>query len=335
MRSRRTNGLLTVVALVAVAAVAGNAARGTDEFALAGVGTEPVVTVTRTPEPVVVTTDADATRRAAESRAAAAKAGADQAAAAKKAADAKTADAKAAAAKAVEDEAAARAKSATDPNAKSATDPKAKAAAAPWTVTKVVDGDTVWVARDGVSRKIRLIGIDTPESGQCGFTESSRSLRGIIGGQRVRLTAGTRDDADRYGRLLRYVDVNGVDAGLRQIKSGQAVARYDSRDGYGAHARETAYVSADAVSPKAACEQASPAASDGSSGGGSTGAGSTAAWPLAGDRHPCPQSRPVKGNEDSMIAHEPGDRYYGVTNPEQCFASMGSAVAAGFRPAKV
>ena len=178
-----------------------------------------------------------------------------------------------------------------------------------------------------------------PSPGSAGFTESSRSLRGIIGGQRVRLTAGARDDADRYGRLLRYVDVNGVDAGLRQIKQGQAVARYDSRDGYGAHARETAYLNADAVSPKAACEQASPAASDGtpdgSSGGGSTGGGSTAAWPLAGDRHPCPQSRPVKGNEDSMIAHEPGDRYYGVTNPEQCFASMGSAVAAGFRPAKV
>jgi hypothetical protein len=198
-------------------------------------------------------------------------------------------------------------------------------------VTKVVDGDTIWVSRDGVSRKIRLIGIDTPETGQCGFTESTRSLRGIIGGQQVRLTAGARDDVDRYGRLLRYVDVNGVDAGLRQIKQGQAVARYDSRDGYGAHARETAYVSADAASPKAACEQASSGAT---SGGGSTG-GSAAAWPLAGDRHPCPQSRPVKGNEDSMIAHEPGDRYYGVTNPEQCFASMSSAVAAGFRPAKV
>ena len=36
-----------------------------------------------------------------------------------------------------------------------------------------------------------------------------------------------------------------------------------------------------------------------------------------------------------MIAHEPGDRYYGVNNPEQCFTSMSSAIAAGFRPAKV
>ena len=36
-----------------------------------------------------------------------------------------------------------------------------------------------------------------------------------------------------------------------------------------------------------------------------------------------------------MIAHEPGDRYYNVTTPEQCFASMSGAEAAGFRPAKV
>ena len=225
MRSRRTNGLLTVVALVAVAAVAGNAARGTDEFALAGVGTEPVVTVTHTPAPPLATTDADATRRAAEAEAVANRAAADQAAAAKKAADAKAAAAKVAADKAA--------------RAKAAGDARARAAAALWTVTKVVDGDTIWVARAGVSRKVRLIGIDTPESGQCGFTESTRNLRGIIGGQRVRLTAGAQDDVDQYGRLLRYVDVNGVDAGLRQIKKGQAVARYDSRDGYGTHARES------------------------------------------------------------------------------------------------
>jgi micrococcal nuclease len=213
------------------------------------------------------------------------------------------------------------------------------AAARTWAVTKVVDGDTIWVSRDGVSRKVRLIGIDTPETGQCGFTESTRNLRGIIGGQRVTLTAGARDDVDRYGRLLRYVDVRGVDAGLRQIKQGFAVARYDSRDGYGRHDREAAYVAADAASPKAGC--APPGASTGTSGsavsggsGGSANGGSTGAWPLAGDQHPCPKARPVKGNENSMIAHEPGDRYYLVTNPEQCFATMSDAVAAGFRPAK-
>ena len=266
--------------------------------------TSPTTAPTTAP---TTTTDSDAAAREAQA-----------AAAATAAADAKAAEAAEAAAKAA------------DAKAKQAAADKTAAAGRTWAVTKVVDGDTIWASRDGVSRKIRLIGIDTPESGQCGYTESTRNLRAIIGGQRVTLTAGARDDVDRYGRLLRYVDVNGVDAGLRQIKQGFAVARYDSRDGYGTHAREAAYIRADAASPRAACAQPG-------TGGAGAGAGSalTGSWPLAGDQHPCPQSRPVKGNEDSMIAHEPGDRYYNVTNPEQCFATMSDAEAAGFRPAKV
>jgi endonuclease YncB( thermonuclease family) len=213
--------------------------------------------------------------------------------------------------------------------ASATTTPSAK-----WTVTKVVDGDTIWASRAGETRKIRIIGIDTPEIGQCGYSEASRNLRGIIGGRPVTLTAGARDDVDRYGRLLRYVDVNGVDAGLRQVKQGFAIARYDSRDGYGRHAREAAYVAADRTSPKAPCAAPSTVGS-GTGAPSSTGTTLTGSWPLPGDEHPCPQSRPVKGNEDSMIAHEPGDRHYTVTNPEQCFVTMAAAEAAGFRPAKV
>ena len=41
MRSRRTNGLLAVAALVALAAIGGNAARGSDEIVLAGAGAGP------------------------------------------------------------------------------------------------------------------------------------------------------------------------------------------------------------------------------------------------------------------------------------------------------
>ena len=273
--------------------------------------------------PVGVPT-ADPSVQASLDQSAADQAARDQAEAAAKAADAAEAKRKAAAA---------AAKAAKD---KAAADARAKASGATWAVTSVVDGDTIWVSRDGVSRKVRLIGIDTPESGDGCYTQATRNLRGIIGGQRVTLTAGASDDIDRYGRLLRYVDVAGVDAGLRQIKAGYAVARYDSRDGYGQHTRETAYIRADAASPAASCtSQASGGSGSGSgSGTGSTPSRSTA-WPLAGDKYPCPQARPVKGNESSMIAHEPGDRYYLITSPEQCFATMSDAIAAGFRPAKV
>jgi len=116
-------------------------------------------------------------------------------------------------------------------------------------VVNIVDGDTVDVlSSSGVEERIRVVGIDTPEQGQCGFEEAADALARLVAGQTVTLVAGARDDRDRYGRLLRYLDVGTVDAGLELIRAGHAIARYDSRDGYGRHPREGAYVAADAAS---------------------------------------------------------------------------------------
>lgn len=139
--------------------------------------------------------------------------------------------------------------------------PRPVASADPWTasgtVTAVVDGDTIEV--DG--RRVRLIGMDTPEVGACGYDEATAAMTALVGGQPVTLTAVEgRDDADRYGRLLRYVDVAGVDAGLREIELGLAVARYDGRDGYGAHPRQDLYVSADAAAADVSCPSPAPPA---------------------------------------------------------------------------
>lgn len=112
-------------------------------------------------------------------------------------------------------------------------------------VARVVDGDTLETAGGD---RVRLAGIDTPERGQCGYVEATRRLEAITKGRPVTLTAGSRDDRDRYGRLIRYVDVDGGDAGLELIEDGLAHARYDSRDGYGPHEREAEYVAADAAS---------------------------------------------------------------------------------------
>ena len=54
------------------------------------------------------------------------------------------------------------------------------------------------------------------------------------------------DDKDGYGRLLRYVRVNGRDAGLVLIRRGLATARYDSLDGYDWHPLQDRYRVADA-----------------------------------------------------------------------------------------
>ncbi len=127
-------------------------------------------------------------------------------------------------------------------------------------VVQVVDGDTVEVG--GVGR-VRLVGVDTPEVGTCGSRSAAVRLADLVLGRRVRLVAGGQGDTDRYGRLLRYVEVNGLDVGLVLVQEGRAVARYDSRDGYGSHRRERAYVDADAdIAGYVGCSPGAGAASD-------------------------------------------------------------------------
>jgi endonuclease YncB( thermonuclease family) len=108
-------------------------------------------------------------------------------------------------------------------------------------VADVVDGDTIEL---DTGRQVRVVGIDTPERGDCGYREATDNMTRMVLGRRVSLTVSD-EDTDKYGRLLRYVDVGGLDAGLRQIEDGHAVARYDSRDGYGFHPREPVYIAAD------------------------------------------------------------------------------------------
>lgn len=117
-----------------------------------------------------------------------------------------------------------------------ATDP----AQAPVTLVSVIDGDTI-VTSAGT---VRIIGIDTPERGECGYEAATASIeRALAAGDPVSLERPPgQNDRDRYDRLLRYVATeSGADVGLMQLEAGHAVARYDSRDGYPAHPREAAY----------------------------------------------------------------------------------------------
>jgi micrococcal nuclease len=76
-------------------------------------------------------------------------------------------------------------------------------------VTRVVDGDTVKIRRDGSRDTVRLIGIDTPESVkpdtpvECFAKEASRETKRLLDKERVRLVLD-REARDRYGRLLAY-----------------------------------------------------------------------------------------------------------------------------------
>ncbi|WP_051223541.1 thermonuclease family protein [Conexibacter woesei] len=74
-------------------------------------------------------------------------------------------------------------------------------------VRRVVDGDTILLTS---GERVRLIGIDTPESVkpgtpvQCFAKRASAFTHTLLDGARVRLVYGA-ERRDRYGRLLAYV----------------------------------------------------------------------------------------------------------------------------------
>ncbi|HWQ11592.1 MAG TPA: thermonuclease family protein [Roseiflexaceae bacterium] len=79
-------------------------------------------------------------------------------------------------------------------------------------VLKVIDGDTLDVQLGGQEVRLRLIGLDTPESVdprqpvECFGVEASNRAKELLGSQVVLLEADPgQDERDRFGRLLRFV----------------------------------------------------------------------------------------------------------------------------------
>jgi micrococcal nuclease len=96
-------------------------------------------------------------------------------------------------------------------------------------VTSVIDGDTVELA-DG--RHVRYLGIDTPESGEYYAEEATAKNKDLVEGRAVELQRGKRDQ-DEYGRLLRYVYVDGIFVNAELVAQGYATAYiFDPDDRY-------------------------------------------------------------------------------------------------------
>ncbi len=79
-------------------------------------------------------------------------------------------------------------------------------------VSYVHDGDTISVRMDGRDEKVRMIGVDTPETikpnspVECYGVAASNYLKKLLTNTSVRLEADPiNQNRDRYDRLLRYV----------------------------------------------------------------------------------------------------------------------------------
>jgi len=94
-----------------------------------------------------------------------------------------------------------------------------------WRSTDVVDGDTLYVSGPRGEAEVRLIGVNTPETGECFYDEASTALASLVEGEDLVLVAD-RSDVDQFGRSLRYVETaDGVDVGAELVAGGFAIAR--------------------------------------------------------------------------------------------------------------
>jgi micrococcal nuclease len=83
----------------------------------------------------------------------------------------------------------------------------------------VTDGDTISVMKAGRAVKIRLEGIDCPETGQDFGTNAKQFTSGLVFGKEVQIKEYY---LDRYGRMGARLVVAGQDVSLELVKAGLA-----------------------------------------------------------------------------------------------------------------
>ena len=212
------------------------------------------------------------------------------------------------------------------------------------TVESISDGDTLRVTLGEVSTRVRLLNIDTPETRhpskpvECMGPEATAALKSMISPGDTVVLRYDRRLYDRYDRLLAGVYADGVllNAEMARLGYGEP-AVFDGNDrflpeveaaweearanGVGRFSGECG-AAAEPI-PEAApapAPEAAPAAGD--------------AGPVRGADSVCPDSHPVKANDNSGIYHMPGQQHYGKTNARHCYASASAAQAGGYRAAR-
>lgn len=94
----------------------------------------------------------------------------------------------------------------------------------------VSDGDTISVMRDGEAVKVRLSGIDCPETKQDFGSAAKKATSALVAGAEVKVEW---EDVDRYKRILGTPYVNGTNVCVYLVESGFAwhYTQYSSDSG--------------------------------------------------------------------------------------------------------
>jgi micrococcal nuclease len=94
------------------------------------------------------------------------------------------------------------------------------------TVASITDGDTLDVQFDDRSVfAVRVIGTNSPESGECFSDEATQVLTALAPvGSRVGMTRDV-SDFDQFDRLLRYLWVGGMSVNEETVRRGAAISR--------------------------------------------------------------------------------------------------------------
>jgi micrococcal nuclease len=100
--------------------------------------------------------------------------------------------------------------------------PPAKPVVIEGSVSRVVDGDTLWVKTEGDGEPpvvVRIEGIDAPESCQAGGADATAALTALALGRSVSVRVVARDE---HGRTVGKVFDGKLDLGDRMVRDGQA-----------------------------------------------------------------------------------------------------------------
>lgn len=177
-------------------------------------------------------------------------------------------------------------------------------------VVEVVDGDTLTVRRGTADVRVRIFGIDAPESGQAYGAEARDEARRLLQGRDV---AVRQRDVDQYERIVAELRVGDVDVGPALIRAGAAwnYAYFSEDERYAAleaEARRAGLGLWRAPEPVAPWRWRAEAAARTS------------------------VEAPFVGNRRSQVFHARGCESFDCPNCTEPFESSDAARAAGYRP---